>query len=489
MLTFHKSIVRYDFNKEVYMQKVTVIDKRCSTGKSQGMVKDIKNSVMGLTGEKFLYITPYLEQCHTLAGTEPISEYDDRPKRDKDGVVIYKETEFNLAYARFKHPDNRNSEGTKQESLKRLMANGEHIVSTHKLFLEMKLDTLNNADKYTLVLDETLDIFETCNLLSSKQASKLLKLNILRVLDDGITLQFDRNKFGDELEDGEDAVEDTHYEELAVLCDNKQLMLVNGHVIMWEFSSEIIKKFKKVYILTYLFEGREMSVYLKKHGIDYVVEKGISGGKDIAHLVEILYDDKLNAVGDNDFALSVSRTRRTTNGKKHRGRKEPIRDNYDSDEKFKRTVSRYQSYIKNCDAKLKSADETADTLRRNLHTVMSARWGAKAGDRYFTCLESNKEFIAGKNYKNDWLAFSIKATNMYKDKHHIAFLMNIFMQPTIKQVCDGTDFEVDEDLVCLSHLIQFMYRSALRKNEKIKIYIPSSRMRGLLQDYLDGVYD
>ena len=75
------------------------------------------------------------------------------------------------------------------------------------------------------------------------------------------------------------------------------------------------------------------------------------------------------------------------------------------------------------------------------------------------------------------------------ETHHVAFLMNVFMQPTIKKVCDSTEYQVDEDLVSLSHLIQFVFRSALRKGEEIKVYIPSSRMRGLFKDYLDGIYD
>ena len=67
--------------------------------------------------------------------------------------------------------------------------------------------------------------------------------------------------------------------------------------------------------------------------------------------------------------------------------------------------------------------------------------------------------------------------------------MNIFMLPYIKQVCDSTQYKVDEDLVSLSHLIQFVFRSALRKGEPIKVYIPSSRMRELFLDYLEGRYD
>ena len=70
--------------------KITVIDKRCGDGKSQGMVEYIKKRATNTAfGEKFLYITPYLEQCHSIAGTKPIEEgVDDSPKYDKTGSYL-----------------------------------------------------------------------------------------------------------------------------------------------------------------------------------------------------------------------------------------------------------------------------------------------------------------------------------------------------------------------------------------------------------------
>ena len=134
----------------------------------------------------------------------------------------------------FKHPNNNNYLGAKQEGLKTLMSNKDHIVSTHNLFLNMKLDTLQNADQYTLIIDECLDVFDKYALLPEKEVKKLLKLKILCLQEDGISLSFNRQKFGDmcNLGDGEDAVADTRYEELAVLCDNNQILPVNGSVLL-----------------------------------------------------------------------------------------------------------------------------------------------------------------------------------------------------------------------------------------------------------------
>ena len=199
----------------------------------------------------------------------------------------------------------------------------------------------------------------------------------------------------------------------------------------------------------------------------------------------MLDDTKLNSIGNGYFDLSISRTR--TNRPK---RYEPNINDFKGDEvKYKASVKRYESYLNSVNVSELQAHEVNDTLRKNLHSVFTTRWKAKANDRYFTCLSENKSLIGGKNYHNNWLGYSTKAVNSFSDTHHVAFLMNVFIQPYIKQVCDGTDFVVDEDLVSLSHLVQFVFRSALRKGEAIKVYIPSSRMRELFKDYLEGVYE
>ena len=47
----------------------------------------------------------------------------------------------------------------------------------------------------------------------------------------------------------------------------------------------------------------------------------------------------------------------------------------------------------------------------------------------------------------------------------------------------------DKDLWALSTMLQFIFRSRLRKGESINLYIPSSRMRGLFKLWLEGEFD
>ena len=46
---------------------------------------------------------------------------------------------------------------------------------------------------------------------------------------------------------------------------------------------------------------------------------------------------------------------------------------------------------------------------------------------------------------------------------------------------------VEEDQYALSELIQWIFRSALRDNKEITLYIPSKRMRKLLENWINKV--
>ena len=43
---------------------------------------------------------------------------------------------------------------------------------------------------------------------------------------------------------------------------------------------------------------------------------------------------------------------------------------------------------------------------------------------------------------------------------------------------------IDEETWALSELIQWLFRSAIREENEINLYIPSKRMRNLLQEWL-----
>jgi hypothetical protein len=63
------------------------------------------------------------------------------------------------------------------------------------------------------------------------------------------------------------------------------------------------------------------------------------------------------------------------------------------------------------------------------------------------------------------------------------------MNPNIQLFFESNGIPVDSDMYALSSLIQWVWRSAIREGNPITLYVPSSRMRGLLIKWLNDEVD
>ena len=419
---------------------IKVIDALCGQGKSESIIQMMQEN----PDKKFLYVAPYLSECHRVAGTMYNSDDKNKlPLVDEFGEYIY-DPESKLASFNFKHPTL--EKGKKGASLCQLLADGENVVSTHALFTELGSNAIEAAKDYTLIIDESVNVYE--NDSRAAWIKDALAKNIMILDEDGITIRFNRSNFGTATPECPDTAKGSLYETIAAQCDLGQLLLIRGTAVVWEMSADLLNTFKDVYICTYMFEGSEMSSYLRKKGLTYEIVSLPSAKKarDVAHLIEVLDDSKLNSVG-----ATSSLSARAFKGKKK--------------------------------------DSLCDTLRRNLHNVMYNKWNTKADDRLWTCFAKNADEIGTAKYRKQHLAFNYKATNDYINVHHVAFLVDSFTNPMILAAAESKDSEIDQDRYAISVLIQFVFRSAVRKGEPIKLYLPSLRMRELLERWKNGEFD
>lgn len=419
---------------------IKVIDALCGQGKSESIIQMMREN----PDKKFLYVAPYLSECHRVAGTMYNSDDKNKlPLVDEFGEYIYN-PEAKLSGFNFKHPTL--EKGKKGASLCQLLADGENVVSTHALFTELGSNAIEAAKDYTLIIDESVNVYE--NDSRAAWIKDALAKNIMILDEDGITIRFNRSNFGTATPECPDTAKGSLYETIAAQCDLGQLLLIRGTAVVWEMSADLLNTFKDVYICTYMFEGSEMSSYLRKKGLTYEIINlvGAKKAKDVAHLIEVLDDGKLNSVG-----ATSSLSARAFKGKKK--------------------------------------DSLCDTLRRNLHNVMYNKWNTKADDRLWTCFAKNADEIGTAKYRKQHLAFNYKATNDYINVHHVAFLVDSFTNPMILAAAESKDSEIDQDRYAISVLIQFVFRSAVRKGEPIKLYLPSLRMRELLERWKNGEFN
>jgi hypothetical protein len=232
----------------------------------------------------------------------------------------------------------------------------------------------------------------------------------------------------------------------------------------WLFSKDILEAFKDVFVLTYLFDAQTMKYYFDITGIEYRAVGITCNGRGEYHFdhvmsyvpeytqhlsdkIHIFENEKMNAIGNNKNALSFTW--------------------------FKRAASNA---------------EDRETLKKNVYNYFVNYHRDKPGKtRLWATYEIGKPFIRGKGYFYSDIAFNAKATNNFKDRQVLAYCVNIFMQPNEKQYLSGNGVNVLEDRYALSVMIQWIWRSAIRDGKEIWIYIPSKRMRTLLQNWIEEV--
>ena len=104
----------------------------------------------------------------------------------------------------------------------------------------------------------------------------------------------------------------------------------------------------------------------------------------------------------------------------------------------------------------------------------------------WTTFKNYKNQCRGDGYTKGFVELTARATNEYKYKENLAYLVNRFNFPMIEQFFVDRNVTIDRDTWSLSELIQWIFRSRIRESQSINIYIPSERMRNLLINWLNS---
>jgi hypothetical protein len=376
------------------------------------------------SNNKYIYITPFLTEVERIKKS--------------------------CKFKRFFEPKY-NQNGNKFDNLNKLISEGKNIVSTHALFHKANMQTVEllKSNDYILILDEVFNVIEQCN-ISKDDVNMLINEGHARIENDYLIWN-------------EDKEYDGQFNNIKYLSVNKSIIVYKDVILIWMFPVEIFKAFKDAYILTYMFKAQEQYYYYKMNGVkveyyyaylddnkyrihikdnNYDTIEGNIKNK-LNELINICDDDKLNAIGDNKYNLSHSWFNSSNN----------------------------VSLVK--------------TLKNNIINYFINKNKAKTNTILWTTFKDQKDKLKGKGYTKSFISCNLRATNDYSDRYNLAYCINIFNQPFIKQFFNSKGIEINQDLYALSELIQWLWRSRIRKGESINIYIPSSRMRNLLINWLN----
>lgn len=375
--------------------------------------------------KKFLYVTPYLPEVERIVSACP-------------GLNIQTPTD---------------DQCTKLESIHQLLADGANIASTHALFRNYTAYTeeLIGSGGYTLIMDEVFTVMEPLR-FSPDDIDVMINSGLAKIGDDGEhVVWLDENYNGTRFADAKQKA----------MCNN--LIRYRGKVMFWTFPVHTFTVFEDVYILTYLFDAQTQRYYYDMHNVDYtyIGTEFIDGiyrfsnstflpeyARTLKDKISILDDKKLNRIGDNRCALSYSWYKRAAQYKK-----KPL----------------------------------ITAVRNNIYNVFRNRFQSNSTQNMWTCFKPQQKLLSGGGYAKGFVVCNARATNDYADKNSLAYCVNIFLDPDIAGYFRDNGVRIEEDKYALSEMIQWIWRSAIRRGEGIEVYVPSKRMRTLLIDWLDSL--
>lgn len=348
--------------------------------------------------------------------------------------------------------------GSKWKNFRWLVENDKNIVTTHSLIKMMDLDMLEllKSKNYVLMIDECLDVLDTYKI--SKDDLKIIFNEKLVSLDeDGFLVWNEERKPYKGV-----------YGDIKRLCSFKSLMGFKkensdelARIIMWNFPVDFFKCFDESYIFTYLWEGSIQKSYFDIHGIKYEKYMLDYDRQLIPHCKEIEYEKRRN-VAD---LINIYDGKFNKIGMKI-GKSNPLSKSWYED-------------------KRKKNRSIFSQLKNNTENYFRTVTKTKSIDNMYTVFKPYCKYVKGKGFANGFVSCNARGTNEFKDKKSLAYLINFFMSPDIKQFVEHYHIEFDDNLFSLSALLQWIWRSQIRDGNPIDLYIPSERMRELLKIWIN----
>lgn len=408
---------------------VHVCDALCGAGKTSAAI----NMMNKEADTKFIFVTQYIAEAERIQKACPAKKF------------VLPEADYE-------------QKQTKLHDIKHMLQSGASIATTHALFVSFtdKIKSLIQSKEYVLVLDEVVQTIEDAD-VSKNDFDILQKSGSVECngeLVEWVNSEYKEGRYIDEMN----------------YARSHNLLCNDGRWFHWALPPELFSCFKDVYVLTYMFRYQDMRYFFDAHEIVYELigthrqngeyifcpAEEMDRRRELRDKVHILEHKKLNNIGSGSrTALSSAWYKRE------------LGPAYDSDEPC--------------------GGEQIEQLRKNLNNLYKNIYKAKADEFLWTTFKRARSALSGKGYINSFLPCVMRASNKYANRRYLAYCVNTFPSPSNVKYYRGHGILLDGDMYALSTLVQWLFRSAIRNNEEVWIYIPSVRMRTLLTKWLDNL--
>lgn len=340
----------------------------------------------------------------------------------------------------FVQPTNNVEGGSKLTSLKRLIEDGKDIAATHSLF-EMADDELRELlrrNNYTLILDEVINVIDKAS-VSPSDMRVLLDIGFITIENNQVHWIATEEQYAY----GE-------YDRIKNLAKAGTLFYHRSKYLIYAFPPSIFETFTDVYVLTYLFEAQLMKYYFDLYEIPYELKAVRDGeivdynvrdeGREQLRALINLYEGPHNEHGEMPTAFS----------KGWLGRR---------------------------------STKDIEAIKKSMFSYVQNVTKAKSSEVLWTTIKAYQNDLKGKGYTKGFLACNARASNEYADRSTLMYCYNRYMNPIETSFFQDNNITVSEDKLAVSDLLQWIWRSRIRNGEEINLYMPSKRMRQLLEKW------
>lgn len=370
---------------------------------------------------RFIYMTPFLAEAERINQSCP--------------------------NCRFIEPSN--DDGTKLADLKKAVDRRRNISTTHSLFTYFDHTTVQKIREqhYTLIIDEAPPVVQVDSKINYYD-TMILTSSLTKT--DPVTGKMSWS-FAPDYRGG---VFDQYKES----CDKGYLYFI-GNSLIKVMPPENFNCFDEVYILTYMFEAQTIRGYCEIQHIDYTM-LGVAGDSyDTYHFVPY---GEAPAADTTRFQPLI------------RMWDDKNRNTIDS----ARTALSYSWYGRSENA------EKIHRLYNAIHHFFRRQTCAPSERTLWTTFATYKEMLEGRGYKTGFISCNARSMNDYAGRDAVAYMINRFLHPSLSQFFAKRGVQFDQNAFATSEMLQWIFRSAIRNDQPITLYMPSRRMRDLLAQWL-----
>ena len=415
------------------MTTIKVLDAACGSGKSYYTYKDYEANPV----EKYIYVTPYLDEITRLQEQVPSLEFHSPRGASKANDAL------------------------------RLLDSGKNIACTHALyqaFTDEHIQTIKDQG-YHLTLDEEIEVFSpfSCSVGDAQHMQRHGSIEIVGK-EQRVVLKEPLTNF---VEDKERKSE-TRRIALAASKGTLYCGVKNGQVsyFVTQIPIDLIRAAKTTTIVTYRFKGSLFDHFLDIHDLKW------------EYLNVKLHKSNEQVISSLKRLITFPEPTRAT--KKIEG--------FTLGQRFYETNAT-EDELKDIGGAYRSIADPIQDKSKILFTCPAIAKDKKLIDKAGRPYPNPRSIVRKKDGPIDhlWLAPNARATNAYDTKTEVIYFSKRSPNQYVVNYIESHGVSVDQDEISLSEMVQFVFRSAVRKGEPINLYVASKKMRELFQNWLNDV--